>query len=63
MKEGKVINIEYKDWAGYKPFSPAMLRDLKKLVNSFKEQMVTDFIDFVDLKKTLHKQMVISKIE
>lgn len=63
MKEGRVEKIAYRNWTGHKPFTPALMRDLKKLVESFKEQMVTDFIDFVDYKKTIHKLINISKID
>ncbi|HTA26514.1 MAG TPA: DUF4160 domain-containing protein [Bacteroidia bacterium] len=63
MREGKVVKVDYKPWTGHKPFTPALMRDLKKLVDSFKEQMVDDFIDFVDYKKTIHKLIMISKID
>jgi len=62
LEENKIIRIEYVNLKGKKNFSPAMMRDLKKLVDLFKEKMVSDFITLVIEQKPIHNTIIISKL-
>ncbi len=62
MKSGKVLDVTYENVKARKPFTPAMMRDLKKLVNEFGQKMADDFITVVEKNQEVHGQIVIHKI-
>src|SRR5438132_818024 len=45
-KDNKVVKVEYKGLKGFKKFKPAQMRDLKKLINKYADQITEDWIDF-----------------
>ncbi len=58
MMEGKVVKVEYKKLKGFKPFGPALVKDLKKLVERYKDEMANDFIDVVHRKMSKNKKII-----
>jgi len=45
-KNNKVAKIEYKGLKGFKKFKPAQMRDLKKLITKYADQITDDWVDF-----------------
>jgi len=62
MREGKVNGVVYENIAGREKFTPAMMRDVKKLVKVFGQNMADDFITVVQKNKKVHDVIVISKL-
>lgn len=62
MKGGRVHEVIYEKVNDRKPFKPAMMRDLKKLVNEFGQKMADDFITIIEKNEEVHGQIVIHKI-
>ena len=62
MRDGKVYDVVYQNIEGRYKFTPAMMRDLKKLVKVFGQNMADDFITVVEHHKKAHDVIVISKL-
>ena len=45
-ENSKVVNIEYKSLKGFKKFKPAQMRDLKKLINKYADEITNDWVNF-----------------
>ncbi len=45
-KDKMIVNIEYIGLKGFKKFKPAQMRDLKKLITKYAEQITNDWVDF-----------------
>jgi hypothetical protein len=45
-KESKIIKIAYKKLKGFKEFKPSQMRDLKKLIAEYAEQITSDWIQY-----------------
>jgi len=59
VKDGKIIRREYKKLKGRKPFAPAQMRELKKLIEKYQYQIKQDWIDVrVNKKKVTNKKIM-----
>ena len=45
-KDSKIIKIDYKSLKGFKKFKPAQVRDLKKLISEYADQITSDWIQY-----------------
>jgi|SRR6185436_4897596 len=45
-KDSEIIKIEYKALKGFKKFKPAQMRDLKKLIAEYADQITSDWIEY-----------------
>lgn len=61
IRSNEIIDIDYENIKGKKAFTPAMKKNLVKLVSAMKNTMVQDFKDFVIDRKELHNTIVITK--
>jgi hypothetical protein len=62
MRDDKVNDVIYENIEGREKFTPAMMRDLKKLENVFAQNMADDFVTVVEKNKRVHNVIVISKL-
>ena len=60
-KEGKISKVKYSPIKGKEEFPPAQLKELKKVINEYKEKIIQDWIDFHIMKKTKIKTIKITK--
>ena len=49
IKEGKIVNVQYKTLYG--KFSPVKMKQLKRLISTYKMDIVKYWVDFFILKK------------
>ena len=61
MRGKEIIDVEYEQLKGMKELTPAMMKNLKKLVSVMQDTMVKDFNDHVINKKELHNTIVITE--
>ena len=45
-KNNLIIKTEYKGLKGFKKFKPAQMRDLKKLIAEYADQITSDWIEY-----------------
>lgn len=46
IKNGKVVSIRYKKVKGFKPIPTAKKKDLEKLIEKYKNEIIQNWIDF-----------------
>lgn len=61
IRNKEIIGVRYEKIDGMKPLTPAMRKNLEKLVFAMQYTMVKDFQDFVIERKELHNTIVITK--
>lgn len=60
---GKNIKVSYKKLKGLKEFPPAQVRDLTKLIDKYKQEIVNDWIDFAVKNVRLKRKVIRTKIK
>ena len=61
MRDGVVEGVSYQKIKGKESLTSNQMKDLKQLVNIFKQDMAQSFIDYLDGKK-IHGLVEISKL-
>ncbi len=61
LKDGKIVKTALKSIRGVKPFKSAQEKDLEKLISSFKQKIVEDWIGYF-IKHVKPKFVIVHKL-
>lgn len=61
--KGDRIDAVYGNLKGFKTFSPSQMKDLKKLVEKHKKEIVNDWIDFAIKNVKVKRKIIRTKIK
>jgi hypothetical protein len=62
LQDGKVVNIRYSHVKGRKPLGPRQLRDFRRIVERFQDDIVCKWIEFFVLHKRVESKVIARRL-